>query len=210
MKIMKINHCGPRPGLILPFTLFILTLLSLMGVILMTSSRQEVGQASQTRLAQDTFNAAESSAMVATLLSRILLRPELGSPQQALRKSAGKFPLDLAINEKRFNLATLVNESAKSDYSFMDRYAETGWGGPASMEPHLAFSINGEKVAWAVVQIDGQDLAPSGASLGMNDRYDSSAATAQLVNIIVSVRGLNGRANPGATTFITSMYREAL
>lgn len=198
----------------MPFTMFILTLLSLMGLTLLASSRDEVDQAGQRRLAGETFDAAESSAMVATLLSRVLLRPELGTPGEALRKSEGRFPLDVAINDKRFNLSAIVSESSKPAHSFKDRYLETGWGSAFPAQPHLEFLVNGQKVAAAVVEIDSRDVAPAGASLGTSDSYDASAATSKRVTIIVSVRGVNDGALKGAKTgpmtFITSMFREAL
>ncbi|MDR2367801.1 MAG: hypothetical protein LBF58_06800 [Deltaproteobacteria bacterium] len=197
-------------GLILPFTLFILVLISLMGVILLAASQGEVVQEGHERLAKGTFQAAESSAMVAMFLARVLVRPELGDPSEALRAGKGAFPLGVEINVKRFSLSQVLRDSGTVSYG--DRYAGTGWAAPGQPEPHLRFRLGGRPAASAVVHIDKSEPFPAGASIGVGDGYDASAGGGKRVTIIVSVRGLgddpgSGR---GPTVFITSMFREII
>jgi hypothetical protein len=200
-------------GLILPFTLIVLVLLSLMGIIMLLNSKNEMVMIGQARSHLDTFNATESSAMVATFLSRILLHPELGQPKAALRESAGKYPLNVLINESRFNVTKIMEDS--QNQNFTDRYLETGWGrNDEDQKPHLSFKIGEREVSAAVINIDNGQVLPFGASLGVGDSYDSSAATAKHLTLVVTVRGIN-ETNTVPTgletnTLITTMYREII
>lgn len=203
-----------REGLILPFTMFVLVLVSLMGVVILANSRSEVRVTGSARVNRETFNSAESSAQVALLMARILVRPELGSPEAVLaRGGAARFPLTVDINRSRFNLSQIMADS--NGRSHVDRYLETGWAHPgAARKPHLTFSLNNGEVAAAVVSVDTRMPIQAGSSLGVGDAYDSSATSPRHLIIIVSVRGRpqvhHGLPGQEPSSMITAMFREMM
>jgi hypothetical protein len=203
---------GNKDGLILPFTMLILILLILVGVVVLANTNTAIVLSGQNKASHDTFNAADTAAQVATLLTKILMNPELGSPQTVLNYSSKpKFPLKVEINEDRFKLSQILSESNKQSYT--DRYLETGWNKLANVhKPHLRFLVNGQEVATAVVQIDDREQIPDGSGMGQGDSYDSSTTSNKYITIVVSVRGWNNyRSFPNynePNTIITSMFRD--
>jgi hypothetical protein len=201
---------GGAEGLILPFALFILVLLSVMGMVLLASSLSQVDRSYQTKLLKDTFNAAESSAMVSTLLTRIILRPKMGPVTEALRSGDRDQSLEIILDPNRFNLPRILKDSEES--LFTERYLETGWGGAGGQEPSLKFLVGGKLVTEVAVTFDNRNVFPPGSGVGENDSYDASAGTSKSVTIIVTVRGLSDYLAPGkeSSVFITSMFRDVM
>ena len=67
---------GLRSGMILAFALVILLLMSLMGVVILTSSQTELKITGNTRLGREAFNSADSCARIATFLTLVLVKPK--------------------------------------------------------------------------------------------------------------------------------------
>jgi hypothetical protein len=205
-----------QSGMILAFALVVLVLISLMGVIILANTQSELRLSGITRQGRDTFNVADSTAQVSMLMGRILLHPELGSPETILNAeptgSSPKYKLTVEVSDS-FNLAELKQQA--DDYNFVKRYLQVGLGGDsASFAPHLVFSVGDKKVANALLSLDLVNFIPGGASLGSGDNYDSSGGPSRVVTLIITV---NGRTMSGADssfeepgTVITSMFREII
>lgn len=204
---------GAHPeGMILALALVLMILVSLMGALILTSARTEVSISGLNRIGREAFNAADSSARIATLLGRILLHPELGPPRQVLSDQAGpKFPLTVEINDHRFNLGALQEESAVFNYN--RRYEEAiAYDQGAFPEPHLVFKVQNKVVATAVLSLESDSPLGAGASTGVGDSYDTGGGNALAVNLIVTVNGSpatssqEGAGDPHS--IITAIFRE--
>ncbi|MDR3203235.1 MAG: pilus assembly PilX N-terminal domain-containing protein [Deltaproteobacteria bacterium] len=204
--------------MVLAFALVVLSIMSLMGVALLTSARTELSSARSVRINRDTFNAADASGEVAILMSRALLHPQLGSPAAVLSPSASgvgpRIKLMTKVNEDRFTLIA-IEEDSKS-FNYFGRYLETGLTGvKAPRPPHMLFTVNEKEVAAASVNLDSSDLVPTGASINGGDRYDTSGGPTLKVTIIVTVNGRSlveaqNEVNQEQGAVITLMYREFL
>jgi hypothetical protein len=203
---------GTRDGMILAFTLVLLLLVSLMGALILTSARTEVSISGNNRTGREAFNVADSAAGIVTLLSRIVIHPELGPPSQVLHAVAGpSFPMTVEINEDRFTLGALQAEAAEFDYA--KRYREAV--DPASVvTPHVTFRVNGVVVASAVVSLESTYPVQSGASEGANDAYDTGGGASVTLNVVVTVSGASPLTGLGSSedphSIVTAIYREYL
>ncbi|MDR2367399.1 MAG: pilus assembly PilX N-terminal domain-containing protein [Deltaproteobacteria bacterium] len=202
-----------REGMILTFTMVFLVLIILMGIYVLTSSRTDLTISSHNRVGRQAFNVADSAVQVATLLSRILVHPELGKPSDVLKVTTGQqMPITVEINDDRFNLFQLQEDSANFDYE--SRYLEVIDYPSHGTEPHLVFKVADKVVATASVALDKQEPVSEGFSLDASDPYDESAGTGAKISLTVTVNGTP----PGATadsleeprSIITAIYRELM
>ncbi|MDR0621702.1 MAG: pilus assembly PilX N-terminal domain-containing protein [Deltaproteobacteria bacterium] len=203
-----------REGMILAFTLIMMIVMSLLASVIMLSTTTELSISAHNRVGREAFNAADSSAKIATLMGRLLLHPELGHPSLIISSdTAPTFPLEVEINEDRFNLAHLQSESLDFDYA--ERYREAANYDPAtSPRPHLLFTVNDKLVATAVVNLDSSEVISSGFSLGMGDLYDTAGGPTGQVNLVVTVNGssvatADGEVDSEPHAIITAIYRES-
>jgi hypothetical protein len=199
-------------GMILVFILIVMVLITLMGVVILTNSRTDLATTSTKRLGHHAFNSADTSAQVAILLTRILLHPELGTPDSVLKTVTATgvdFPFQVQIGS-RFDLSTIREES--NTYNYQARYIGTTIS-PSDdyVEPHLTFRIQDQIVANAVVSFDTETPIVAGDSYGGGDAYDTSIGNLQ-VNMVISVNGTPsvGSVNDidSPNTLITTIYRE--
>ncbi|MDR2339194.1 MAG: pilus assembly PilX N-terminal domain-containing protein [Deltaproteobacteria bacterium] len=201
---------GTKSGMILAFALIILMLMSLMGVIILSSTQTELKISSNSKLGREAFNSADSCARLATLMTIVLLNPKDESVSSMLRSPgtpSPRFPLTIEMQPK-FNAADLHAEATNFDYT--QRYLDTGLGS-ATAEPHIIFKMNDRVIATAVVNIDTETPIFDGGSLGTGEPHESGDGPSMQVGIVVSV---TGRTTTGInvtgdepTSVVTIMYR---
>ena len=200
---------GFRPGMVLAFTLIILTLMSLMGVTILLNARTELSISSNTSLGRNAFASADTAVQIATLVGRILLHPELGPPDQVLASgtAAGlRFPLNVEIN---------IDELKRDDSSqyFQLRYIRAGsWEGRAS-ESELRLDdgvvlygdpVDGVDVAPHIVfktKVDGRDMTVATAALSL-DHEASIGGTGGSVGGGLGVGGYDGGSGAGISVVL--------
>jgi hypothetical protein len=184
------------------------------GVIILANSRTELSVAGNNRLGREAFNAADSCARIAILMSLLVFHPELGSPSQALKASGGpspKIPLTVDIDTNKLNLANITTGSHEAD--FVQRYLKAGLGGgQAAEEPHITFRVGSKVVAMAVLSVEKSEIIPPGASISEGSSYEGSNGYKYKIQMITTVKGstnaasFKGTEEPNAV--ITAMYRE--
>jgi hypothetical protein len=203
-----------KTGMILPFTLAILALISLMGFYILGRTRIELSITGNIRNSQQAFASADSFAPLAVLMSRLLLHPEIGTPEQIISKpesSNAKIPFSLSINETRYNIAQIKKDSTSFDVQ--KRYLETGFMGQSENPPHLTFQVGRNQVAAAVISMDNSNLVMDGMSINGGDNYDKNNGSSLAVNLVVSVNGQTLSSKNLLTdinSFVTAIYREYL
>jgi hypothetical protein len=202
-----------KPGLILPFALCSLVIMALLGFFLMINARSEIILSRSASVNQETLNFADSTALISTLATRILLHPELGTVSDVLTSDKlGEFPVSLDVNPDTFTLFELYSKANSKDY--FDRYLNTGWLESISEKPDLLYKIGSQDIALAVVNLDTRDPIMPGDSIGVGNSYDTGSESQRYVTIVVSTRGrkevqISGTVQTPAT-IITSMYREGM
>jgi hypothetical protein len=205
---------APKSGMILPFAMCVLALISLLGAFMMVNAASEITLSRSAAAQQETLNFADSAALISTLMCRILLHPELGSALDVLTEGEqGGYPVKVEMNEVRFDLLTLYTEANSAN--FFERYQTAGWLDAETAEnPHLRFRIDGEDVSASVVNLDTRDPIAAGDSLGVGNSYDKGSESARYVTIVVSTRGRTSAPLSGSplrpATIVTSMYREGM
>ena len=216
-----------RSGMILAFTLIILTLMSMMGVTILLNSRTELNISSNTSQGRNAFASADTAARVATLIGRILLHPELsGDLESYILNStigdSGKVPGDFQLHVEVSD--ELKNEGLRADvdstHDFTQRYIRAGSG----LEPHVVFTRVSDNVpvATAALSVDHQAPITPGMSLGGGDAYDGGGGPSLSVVLVVSVNGramgprlagsgtFEGGTDDEARSIITILYREVI
>jgi hypothetical protein len=200
-----------RDGTILVYALGILVLIAMMGFVLISNSLVELSISGNNRVGREAFSTADSSERIATLLSRIILHPELGDPAVILAPSAApKFPLIVEIDNDRFNLANLQQESAEFDY--LQRYLEALSYDPLH-PPHIVFKVGGKVVATAIVNMEITEPIADGYSLGVGGKYDFSSGSGVQVNLVITINATPMTINTEFAdphSIVTSIYRELL
>ncbi|MDR1607748.1 MAG: hypothetical protein LBT38_04985 [Deltaproteobacteria bacterium] len=208
---------GQKSGMVLVFVIVVLLLIGLMGLVILSSTRSEVNISSNYRQSQDAFQATDSLAKLAVLLSRAAVKPVLGTPQDLLGVMAPKEPenpITVEINRDRFNLESLIEES--DPFAYAERYSETSdLAAQRQKAPHLIFKVNGQVVGQASVTLDA-NLDMTGYSLSGSDRYDPSSGGNSPVDLVIVVSGTiarpSGQADSDATlapkTVITAITRD--
>ncbi|MDR1085887.1 MAG: hypothetical protein LBP22_13790 [Deltaproteobacteria bacterium] len=198
-------------GMILVYVLAILALIAMMGFVLVSNSMVELSVSGNNRTGREAFNTADSTERIATLISRILLHPELGSPTAILSTSSDpKFPMTVEIDTARFNLAKLQQESTNFDY--LQRYLDAQNSDPLR-PPHIVFKVGDKEVASAVVNMEIKEPISEGYSLGVGDMYDFSAGSGVQINLVITIDATpmsidNDFDDPHS--IVTSIYRELL
>jgi hypothetical protein len=186
--------------MILVFVILTMLIISLMGLILLAAVRAETETAGSRRLTQDSFLQADSAARLAALLSRTVLHPEQGNPQDLLTASAGKAPaspLTVEVNSQRFNLEKLIEESNPFDFEQMVLDSAQTPGSKAK-KPHLVFKAGPETAASASVCLDYSNSgAGQGHSLNGSGLYDQSGGGSLPIDILIAVTG-GPAAGPGS------------
>ncbi|MDR1546460.1 MAG: pilus assembly PilX N-terminal domain-containing protein [Deltaproteobacteria bacterium] len=202
-------------GMILAFALMIMALASLMGAMILASTRTELSIAGNNRVGREAFNAADASARVAILLTRALVHPELGDPAEALsrRHDGPAQPLTVEINDSRFNLLALLKESNERD--FAKRYLEVADRSGDFETPHLTFKIKDREVAFAVVNLATDEPIPAGMSQSVLDRYDAAGGANIEFHLVITVNGVSmapyeGSAADVPHSIITTIFRDAV
>jgi hypothetical protein len=208
-----INIKKAREGMILTFTMVFLVLIILMGIYVLTSSRTDLSISAHNRVGRQAFNVADSAVQIATLLSRILVHPELGDPADVLKLTSGpKMPIKVEINEDRFTLIKLHEESTAFDYE--SRYLEVIDYPNHTVEPHLLFKVGDKVVATAAVVLDQQDPVSDGFSVDASDPYDESSGTGAKISLTITVNGTPPDTSPDSLeephSIITAIYRELM
>jgi hypothetical protein len=212
-KINNINKKHPE-GMILAFTLMLLALISLMGIAILTSSTTELSISGHNRIGREAFNSADTSARIATLLSRILLHPELGNPDEVITTSdEPSMPITIELNDDRFTLAKIQQEAHENGFSYTDRYQEALGTNTTGLEPHLVFKVKDRQIATATISFEADNPIGAGSSLSVADSYDEGGGAAVQVNLIITVNGrpmrtisLNEIDEPHS--LLTAIYRE--
>jgi hypothetical protein len=213
---------GTKSGMVLVFTLVVLLLMSLMGVVILTNAQTELKITGNTRLGREAFNSADSCARIATLMSIVLLNPkneDVGAiyANNTLNNSDTKFPLKIEPTA-RFTSKSLIEEATNFDYT--SRYKETGIGSSAAEDPHIIFKVKDRDtgvervVATAVISLETHNILSSGASLGTGEPHESGDGPSVQVGIIVSVTGrtntLYSSTGDEPASIVTIMYRNFL
>jgi hypothetical protein len=179
-----------RRGMVLVFVIVVMMLTSLMGVIIMASTRSNLSVVDYSKRGDEAFNIADSTAKISVLFSRVILYPVLGSVDQLTQVSSSRpsKPMTIELNETRFKLDDLI---ANSDpFSYVERYLETGLTKSPSVEdPHIAFKIDDKVVATAVISVGMETVDTSGFSRQAGDRYDQTSGPTQPIDIVITVKG---------------------
>ncbi|MDR1658136.1 MAG: pilus assembly PilX N-terminal domain-containing protein [Deltaproteobacteria bacterium] len=207
------NTTNAKSGMVLAFTLVLLILISLMGVYVLTNTATELSISGHNRVGREAFNAADSSAMLATLLGRLVLHPELGDPANVLKVSnKPALPMTVEINQSRFNLASLQAESLNFDFN--KRYQEAvNFDHSSSVKPpHLVFKVRDKVVATAVVSLDSDVPIGAGFSLSSGDSYDNAGGAGIQINLVITTNGSPSTNAQGTNdephSVVTTIYRE--
>jgi hypothetical protein len=203
-------------GMILAFTLMILLLMSLMGAAILVSTRNEINITGNTRVSRDAFALTDTAARIATLMGRIIVHPELGSPEQVLSAvGSPRFPVDVSI-ESSFNLGALKQEAVTGNNTIEERYMNVGVGIAGKRNDHMVFGVGSKKAAFARFALDSESPIGDGTSLGSGDRYDNSGGSLLQVVMVISVKGTSPNFSGGSgienepTSVVTTIYREVM
>jgi hypothetical protein len=197
--------------MILAFALVILLLMSLMGIIILSSTQTELKITSNSRLGRDAFNSADSCARIATYLTLVKLQNKSASWRDVLTTlpdPSPRFPLEVEATS-RFDDDL---EMGINNFDYAARYLQTGLGSEPA-DPHLIFKINGKTVATAVVSLETKNLIPPGASIDGGEPHDSSGGSSLEVGIIVSVTGRTPTVTASGdepASVVTLMYRHKI
>ena len=198
-------------GSILMFTLIIMLLLGLMGAAIMLNTRTELNVSANTTQGRAAFSRADMGTGVATLISRVLLSPVLGSVEDLLQSDGGQtvsgrvLTVDnIQSKETDFNPATMLNlakgrvtpaNSGQWGYNeFQSRYAQmgsaTGEANDSDVSPHFSLTLRqgGQVAGTAVVTIDPGSGVQKGMTLG-GSNYGTSDGTSFRMVLVVSVNG---------------------
>lgn len=224
-----------RPGMILPFTLVIMLLMALMGAAILTSTNTELMISRNTQTGRNAFTTADTAAAVGTLMGRILLYPELGSPEQIFGTGEGtqpSIPYTVEINNvSKFDLGALKEEGA-DDYR--QRYIRAGSSDGRTgdsgedLSPHLTLKAKGGAtevvVATVYITMDVMDAKLSGGSLGDNDHYGERGTGKTQVILAVTANGrpfdredraeevsaFDGGGLDESRSIVTTIYKEVM
>ena len=204
----KYSSTSSHPkGTVLIFTMVILLLMGLMGIAILLNTRTELSISYNTNVGREAFNRADMAASIATLMARVLLRPELGEPKDLVRDVDTSDDASIIVNydEVRFDRA-LMREEAMNNFDPTARYLKAGSFveqtdtsgtniGNNSMTftadtPSIVFRQKGGKIiATAVVAMDYGEVNIEGMSLDGGNFYDPSGGSTVRVVLLVSVNG---------------------
>ncbi|MDR2351022.1 MAG: hypothetical protein LBF41_10475 [Deltaproteobacteria bacterium] len=203
---------GQKKGMVLAFTLSVLVLMSLMGIVILSNTRTELSVSGTNRVNREAFNVAETAAMVSILMGRIVLHPVFGmKPSDILRPKPGpEFPMTIQVDDDddgRLNLLALEADEIDSDTNYTHRYVQTLETDPGALDPHVIFSIDGRVVATAVISLESEEPVAAGMSLEQGG--------AVKVTLVATVRGepMNEISTADAIvprSIITTMFRDYL
>jgi hypothetical protein len=200
--------------MIMVFVILVMLLTTIMGLIIMVGTKNEVASASHYRQGREAFNSADSAIRIANLFGRVLLNPVLGSISEIIKdpsEGGPKLPLTVEVNAARLKVDKLIDDSDL--YEYLKRYVETGISNSSSAPaPHIVFKIDGEEVATAVVAIGNEHAVAAGFSRAGTDRYDQTSGGNLPVDLIITVKG-NTVSPAGQNTshsMITTIMRELL
>jgi len=204
----------PR-GSVLALALVILLLMSLAGMAVLVNTKNELTISGNAAAGRNAFAGADAAAQIATIMGRILLHPELNTPDNVLTTASGtlpSFPLSVEINNSKFNMAALRNEGVKYDYT--KRYILAGsYKGRVEnsedLSPYMIFTIPGKDSAGNAVDVTvatasfsmetilPTSSAGSGGSIGQGG-YDPTGGDLRL-QVLMTVT-VNGRALTNAVS----------
>lgn len=220
MEKYKVSH---PEGSVLALTLVIMLLMSLAVAAIFMNTKNELTISSSAAIGRNAFASADAAAQIASVMGRILLHPELGSPKKILAADGNGqiFPMTVEVVDSKFDLASLKNESA--DYDYTKRYIQAGsWKGRTEsskdLSPYIIFTIPGvdsdgnkTTITVATASFSMETLQPNdggvGGSVGMGDMYDPNGGGVRL-QVVMTVTA-NGRpfigtvanTSPSATSF---------
>jgi hypothetical protein len=211
------SNSHKKSGMVLAFTLFVLVLISLMGVVILSNTRTELSVTGNTRMGRDAFNSADNCARLATFLTLALLNPRTSNINDVISDPPGDTPahsMAIQLVPAMFTQERLLNDATNFDYT--QRYLDTG-AGTTAPNPHIIFNVNGREVARAVVNLETYNLIPAGMGLGTGDPNDSTSGPKLQLGLVVSVSSRT--TDPSFTTelnpeepnsLVTIMYRNYL
>jgi hypothetical protein len=201
-----------KKGMILAFTLAILILMSLMGIVILSNTKTELSVSGNHRVNREAFNAADTAARISILMGRILLHPELGvDPAAIIRSSsAPENPIVIELNNSDtspLSLSALQTAANDPDTTFLNRYIDTIGTNPdpSAPKPHIIFKVDDRVVATAVVTLESDNPVSAGMSLG--------SGGAVQVTLVTTIRGapfadIAGPDFMEPQSIITTMYRD--
>ena len=197
--LLILSDC--RPGMVLAFTLIILTLMSLMGVTILLSSRTELSISGNASLSRSALASADTAARIATLIGLVLLKG--GSLDDLVLAPASSLAYPLKVE------TSLVESDLEWDETgdFTQRYLRAGGVGVADV---VLKTKNDQIVATAAISLvttdppadGGGSLPPqvvvpgSGSSLGGGDQYDYGGGEGGGGLPVVLMVSVSGRAIP--------------
>jgi hypothetical protein len=203
--------------MVLAFTLVVMVLISLMGIVILSNTKTELSVTGNTRMGRDAFNSADNCARLATFLTLALLNPRTSNINDVISAPPGTTPahaMGIQLVPGMFTQDKLLNEATNFDYT--QRYLDTG-AGPMAPNPHIIFSVNDREVARAVVNLETYNLMPAGTGLGTGDPSDSTSGPKLQLGVVVSVtsrttdNSLPTGLNPEEpNSIVTIMYRNYL
>jgi hypothetical protein len=201
-----------KKGMVLAFTLAILVLMSLMGIIILSNTKTELSVSGNHRMNREAFNAADTAARISLLMGRIVLHPELGdNPGDIIRPStAPENPIIIEVNNSNttpLNLSALQSAAKDPDSTFLNRYINTLGTDPdpSAPKPHIIFKVGDRVVATAVVSLVSENPVNAGMSLGSGGAVE--------VTLVTTIRGapfadISGPEFMEPQSIITTMYRD--
>ena len=198
------NQLKSHPeGSILMLTLFILLMLSLLGVTLMSNTMTELQVSGNTIRGRDAFAKADSLSRLGILMGRNVLIAGAGNPGDVLKARSGGSPGDEFYNVSIdpsltfTNLKTLGLNSA-TEKGIKDRYLMA----TAATTPHMTMTLGTEVVATAALAIQEIDITPPGRSIGQSE-YGSDDGNFLEVHLIVSSNGRTVTHKAGQGNYFT-------
>jgi hypothetical protein len=208
---------GRKNGMVLAFTLLVMILISLMGIVILANTRTELSITGNTRMGRDAFNSADNCARLATFLTLALLNPRTSDITDVISAAPGNTPahaMGIRLVPGMFTQDRLISDATNFDYT--QRYLDTG-AGPKDPNPHIIFSVNDREVAKAVVNLETYNLIPAGMGLGTGDPSDSTSGPKLQLGVVVSVTSrttdssMPTGSNPEEpNSIVTIMYRNYL
>ncbi|MDR1041667.1 MAG: hypothetical protein LBR80_16195 [Deltaproteobacteria bacterium] len=229
---------GVKSGLVLAFTLVVLVLMAIMGVVILSNTRTELNITANNRLGREAFNSADATASMATFLAVTAIRVSTEPIDDSITSGASmspspRYPLYICFPNKdnssdntapgdldrKLTRGNLVDESKNrpANFNYSLRYRNTG-ASSEKPKPHIIFKLgpcnnsSSRELANAVVNIEREGLFGVGTSLDTLDMYDNNDGIP--VSVIVSV---NAKTNESLSlgvnepnSIVTVMYRTVL
>ena len=185
----QVMEFHPR-GSVLMLTLFILLMLSLMGIALMSNTITEVQVSNNTVRGRDAFTKADSLNRIGILMGRALLHEGSGDVADLIKSRSETYtppdrpPYNVSIDSS----FTFVNAQSLARESTEEEIKERYLMATAANTPHLTMKYGLDVVGSAAVGLEKVRLNLPGASIGQ-DSYDTNDGTTIRVHIIVSSNG---------------------